>query len=161
MIESPWPQLPPPEVGSRTSTLWAAPADLADLTMLRRRLLATLADGLTPACGTHDDVERLLLTFEELASNALRHGLPPARVAITMTSTGWLLDVSDAAAERPPTPAVGRDPANGGLGLRLVARLCADHGWLVQDGRKHVWAQLVCEPDPPRTGEGRSAEDDN
>jgi len=160
MSEPLWPLLPPPEVGSETSTVWAGPADLADLTILRRRLRAALADGLAPASSDRDDVERLLLTFEELASNALRHGRPPARVAITMTGTGWLLDVSDAAAERPPTPAVGRDPANGGLGLRLVARLCPDHGWLVEDGRKHVWARLVCKPEVTRPQAGHPPDDD-
>jgi hypothetical protein len=40
--------------------------------------------------------------------------------------------------------AVGRDPAQGGLGLQLVDRLCDSHGWLVDAERKHVWAHLVC-----------------
>jgi hypothetical protein len=41
-----------------------------------------------------------------------------------------------------PVPAVGRDPAQGGLGLHLVARLSVAHGWYVDDGAKHVWACL-------------------
>jgi hypothetical protein len=41
-----------------------------------------------------------------------------------------------------PTPAVGRDPAKGGLGLYLVARLSVAHGWYVDEGCKHVWACL-------------------
>jgi hypothetical protein len=61
-------------------------------------------------------------------------------VHVTATERGWLIDVSDSAPERPPTPALGRDAADGGLGLYLVARLCAAHGWTVQHGRKHVWA---------------------
>src|SRR5829696_5359920 len=36
----------------------------------------------------------------------------------------------------------GRDPASGGLGLHLVARLSVAHGWYVDDGFKHVWACL-------------------
>jgi hypothetical protein len=41
-----------------------------------------------------------------------------------------------------PAPAVDRDPAHGGLGLHLVARLAVAHGWYVDDDRKHVWACL-------------------
>jgi hypothetical protein len=60
-------------------------------------------------------------------------------------SGGWLLDVSDRAPEIMPTPAVDRDPAQGGLGLHLVARLSVAHGWYVDGGRKHVWACLPTE----------------
>jgi hypothetical protein len=41
-----------------------------------------------------------------------------------------------------PTPAVDRDPANGGMGLHLVARLAVAHGWYVDGHCKHVWACL-------------------
>jgi hypothetical protein len=57
-------------------------------------------------------------------------------------SGGWLLDVSDRAPETMPAPAVDRDPAQGGLGLHMVARLSVAHGWYVDEGRKHVWACL-------------------
>jgi hypothetical protein len=50
--------------------------------------------------------------------------------------------VSDAAASSPPTPAIGRDPSEGGLGLYLIAELASDHGWYVRGGAKHVWALL-------------------
>jgi anti-sigma regulatory factor (Ser/Thr protein kinase) len=86
--------------------------------------------------------ERLVLAFDELASNALRHGLSPVVASVVAGSGGWLLDVSDRARDTMPTPAVGRDPAQGGLGLYLVARLSVAHGWYVDDGCKHVWACL-------------------
>jgi len=124
--------------------MWAGPATLADLATLRRRLRAAVTSGSAPTFSDDDDLERLLLAFEELASNALRHGRPPVRVAVTPTPTGWLLDVSDAATDRPPTPDLERDPAYGGLGLRLVARLAAAHGWQLDGERKRVWAQLIC-----------------
>src|SRR5204863_460928 len=66
--------------------------------------------------------ERLVLAFDELASNALRHGESPVVATVIAGSGGWLLDVSDRAPETMPIPAVGRDPAQGGLGLYLVAR---------------------------------------
>jgi hypothetical protein len=86
--------------------------------------------------------ERLVLAFDELASNALRHGESPVVATVVAGSGGWLLDVSDRAPEAMPAPAVDRDPAQGGLGLHLVARLSVAHGWYVDGLCKHVWACL-------------------
>jgi hypothetical protein len=49
-------------------------------------------------------------------------------------------------------PAVGRDAAQGGLGLYLVAQICGTHGWTVDGDRKHVWARI-----DHTHGEGRQA----
>jgi anti-sigma regulatory factor (Ser/Thr protein kinase) len=117
-------------------------ASRAELTAHRMQLSATLSDDARPAGADDGAVERLLLAFEELASNAFRHGRPPVRVAVTTTGNSWLLEVSDAAVDRPPTPAVGRDAALGGLGLYLVARICATHGWDVDGLRKVAWCRI-------------------
>jgi hypothetical protein len=61
-----------------------------------------------------------------------------------------LLDVSDGASDRPLELAIGRDAADGGLGLYLVAELCGPHGWTAVGGRKHVRARLDhTRTDPP------------
>ncbi|MGY1617454.1 ATP-binding protein [Geodermatophilus sp. SYSU D00691] len=112
----------------------------ADLTLARGRLHREVLRRPVPTGSAGVDVDRLLLTFEELASNGLRHGRPPVRVVVSQDDDGWLVDVTDAATDRTPTPAVGRDPAHGGLGLYLVARLSATHGWWAEGRRKHVWA---------------------
>jgi anti-sigma regulatory factor (Ser/Thr protein kinase) len=138
MSETLWAYRPPPLADPPTGRWEGAPATVAELTALRGRLHAALLDDGRSA----DDAERLLLAFEELASNGLRHGRPPVRVTVETTGTGWLLDVSDSAVDRPPTPAVGRDAAEGGLGLYLVARLCDAHGWATDRDRKHVWARI-------------------
>lgn len=133
-----WREVAPPDLPS--PFFGGAVATAADITLLRGRLHRdVLRRGLPPGAD-EDDVERLLLAFEELTSNGLRHGHSPVHVDVAQDDDCWLIDVTDAAPDRAPTPAVGRDPARGGLGLYLVARLSAAHGWFARPGRKHVWA---------------------
>ena len=138
-----WAHRPQPALGSGAVPLgswWLGAA--SDVTASRSRLREQVLARRRGGRGDDDALERLLLAFEELTSNGLRHGQPPVHVAVTATDRGWLIDVTDAATDRPPTPAVGRDAAEGGLGLYLVARLCSAYGWTVQQGRKHVWASI-------------------
>jgi anti-sigma regulatory factor (Ser/Thr protein kinase) len=137
-----WAQRPSPEPGPGPTIGHWVPTDPADLTADRRQLAAALHDGARPPGAEEGAVERLLLAYEELASNAVRHGRSPVEVTVTSNDTSWLLEVSDAAAEHPPSPAIGRDPAQGGLGLHLVARLCDAHGWATDGHRKTVWARI-------------------
>ncbi|TFV87120.1 ATP-binding protein [Blastococcus sp. CT_GayMR20] len=138
-----WSELRPPSPEAGAVVVWEGePSTPAEVTAGRRQLKRAVLQGQTPAGADEDDVERLLLAFEELASNGLRHGGAPVRAAVTRTADGWLIDVTDAVADRVPTPAVDRDPAHGGLGLYLVARLGAAHGWWRQPDHKHVWARI-------------------
>lgn len=144
MSEGLWQRRPLPASGSAGTGLgnWA-PTRPADVTAHRLELAAALHGGARPPGAEEGAVERLLLAYEELVSNALRHGRPPVRVTLTTADHYWLLDVSDAAVDLPPTPAVGRDAAEGGLGLYLVAQIAGAHGWSVEpDGSKHVWARI-------------------
>jgi hypothetical protein len=74
------------------------------------------------------------------------------RALVVAGTDGWLLDLSDEAPDRPPVPAVDRDPALGGMGLHLVAQLSTDYGWESRPGRKHVWAMLPNGLAPLETG---------
>ena len=85
---------------------------------------------------------QLVLALDEMASNALRHGGGGVRAAVGATPDAFLVEVTDQAVTSPPTPAVGRDPSEGGLGLYLIAEMASAHGWYVRDGAKHVWALL-------------------
>jgi anti-sigma regulatory factor (Ser/Thr protein kinase) len=139
-----WAQDPVPEVRGPVRTAWQWELSRpAELTAARVRLRADLAAGALPEGAEEDDVDRLLLAFEELASNGVRHSGAPVRVTVTGTAAGWLVDVSDTRPDQPPVPAVDRDPSLGGLGLHLIARLSARHGWAVVGRRKHVWACLT------------------
>jgi anti-sigma regulatory factor (Ser/Thr protein kinase) len=143
MSELPWRRQPLPQADPARSRVWqGSPTTPADLTALRGRLRAGVLSGEEPYGATEEDLERLLLIVEELGSNGLRHGRPPVEVTVTEIATGWLVQVCDRAVDRPPAPAVGRDAAHGGLGLYLVARLCAAHGWDVSGGLKYVWGRV-------------------
>ena len=138
-----WERVAPPDLRSRAGAVWGWEIHrAAELTRARQDLRSRLGARGLPDRARTEDVDRLLLMFEELASNGLRHGGAPIRVCVTATDDGWLVDVSDARPDAPPVPATDRDPARGGLGLHLVARLSARYGWTVVGARKHVWASL-------------------
>src|SRR4051812_48015670 len=142
MTEALWAPRPRPLLGPGAVTVGAwTPVTPIDLTIERLQLADALRDAPGPA-GSEEGAERLLLAFEELVSNGLRHGRAPVRAAVTAFDGCWLLEVSDAAADRPPIPAYGRDAAQGGLGLPLVARISAAHGWQIDGDRKNVWARV-------------------
>jgi anti-sigma regulatory factor (Ser/Thr protein kinase) len=129
-----WPSARPP----------AAPDHLAwdldsvtELPLVRAQVRAHLAG---PRQG--DLRDRLVLALDEMASNALRHGGGRVRVTVRPLTGAWLVEVRDGAPDTPPTPAVGRDPSEGGLGLYLIAELATDHGWYVTGETKYVWAVL-------------------
>ena len=143
MNQDSWAHRPPPSADAGTAPIWQGqPLTAAELSTGRAQLRTAVAGSAAAAALIDDDLDRLLLVFEELTSNGLRHGARPVEVTLTGTPGGWLLEVSDAAVDRPPVPSADRDPAYGGLGLHLVATLCPAHGWDVRDGRKVVWGCL-------------------
>jgi len=137
---------------------WELPT-VHDASRVRMDLRARLAHPSLAARSTEDAREGLLLTFEELASNALRHGGGAVEALIVAVPSGWLIVLSDEAPGSPPQPAVDRDPAFGGMGLPMVAQLSTEYGWATGPGRKHVWARLpsgleVAALPRPRTSSG-------
>jgi anti-sigma regulatory factor (Ser/Thr protein kinase) len=135
---SSWPSAHPPT--ARTVLSWEL-QDIAQLPGIRAELRrATATAGEKPIDAHLRD--ELILAFDEMASNALRHGGGEVQAAVRTTDVAYLIEVSDQAATAPPSPAVGRDPSEGGLGLYLIAELASAHGWYAHGGRKHVWALL-------------------
>ena len=129
-----WPSARPPAAPERYAWDLRTVAELPDVraelrTQLGAPHLADLRD-------------RLVLALDEMASNALRHGGGAVRASVRLLGDAWLIEVRDGAPGTPPSPAIDRDPSEGGLGLYLIAELATDHGWYVAAGAKHVWAVL-------------------
>ncbi len=140
---APWPSAAPPDAETREELAWDL-SDVGELPRVRsevRRLAMARAGDAGSDAGDLSD--QLILALDEMASNALRHGGGGGvRALLRSTAEAWLVDVTDCAYTRPPSPAVGRDPAEGGLGLYLIAELATAHGWYAEDGCKHVWALI-------------------
>ena len=134
-----WPSARPP---AATPVLSWDLDDIAQLPAVRAdvRRFATVREAGGPAAA--DLRDQLVLAFDEMASNALRHGGGRVHAAVHLTGDSYVIEMSDPATGTPPTPAVGRDPSEGGLGLYLIAELATAHGWYVGQGAKHVWALL-------------------
>ena len=133
-----WPSAAPPQAAPR---LYWELVEVSELPRVRAELRRHAMSGPGPAIDP-DLVDQLVLALDEMASNALRHGGGGVSAAVRATDDAYLIVVSDRAASSPPTPAVDRDPSEGGLGLYLIAELATGHGWYVHDGHKHVWALL-------------------
>ena len=135
-----WPSASPPP--AHPVFTWEL-HDLAQLPQLRHELRRHTEADIRPGDPAGIDLrDQLVLAFDEMASNALRHGQGDVQAALQLTEDSYLIEVSDQAAGAPPSPAVGRDPSEGGLGLYLIAELASRHGWYVHGGHKHVWALL-------------------
>ncbi len=131
-----WPSASPPPADPVLS--WRL-RDVAELPRVRSELRRHATTGGEIQADLRD---QLILAFDEMASNALRHGGGAVEAEVRLTDDAYLIEVSDQAAQAPPAPAVGRDPSEGGLGLYLIAEMATAHGWYVSSGHKHVWALL-------------------
>ncbi|KGM02616.1 hypothetical protein Q760_12475 [Cellulomonas cellasea DSM 20118] len=108
-------------------------------------------DALTTlGTGVPDQVaDQIVLVTSELATNALRHGIPPAVVNLGVDGTALLLDVADHHPGRAPVLAGERAVGAGGFGLMITQRLAADVGWYTTRTAKHVWATFRTMPPVP------------
>ena len=134
-----WPSACPPT--GAPALAWEL-TDIAQLPAVRAELRRHAHVAAAPGQVAADLRDQLILAFDEMASNALRHSGGLVQAAVRTTKDSFLIEVSDQSPDAPPAPAVGRDPSEGGLGLYLIAEMATAHGWCVRDGAKHVWALL-------------------
>ncbi len=114
----------------------------AQLSALRADLQRELSAGPGPLQELHTVARDMVLVASELATNALRHGIPPTVVELLRERDTYLLDVADHDLSTQPHLAGTRAPGNGGFGLQIARRLALDVGWYTTDVTKHVWARF-------------------
>lgn len=131
----------PPE-GAEVVRTWVLDAS-EHLTTLRGELRQELAHGLEPQPELNRVAHAMVLVASELATNALRHGIPPTVVRLLRLGPTLLLDVADHDLSTEPYVAQDRAPGHGGFGLQIARRLAVDVGWYASDTTKHVWAQFA------------------
>lgn len=130
---------PPPAAEELRRWVISSPSELQ---VLRAQLHATLL-GHEPGDGDRlaDVPERMLLVVTELATNAMKHGLPPTEIRLLRSETQFMLDVADRDLDR--VPEVNDDAENrgiGGRGLMIARSLSLDVGWYATEDAKHIWA---------------------
>lgn len=111
-----------------------------ELSVLRAALRHQLAEGAEPEPELDPVAHDMVLVASELATNALRHGIPPTIVRLLRADDTYLLDVADHDLSSTPYVAGERPPGQGGYGLQIARRIAVDVGWYRIDVTKHVWA---------------------
>ena len=96
----------------------------------------------SPEVDLDDVFDRMAVVATELATNALRHGLPPTVVRLLREDDHLILDVADHDLQAQPRLDVDRPLGAGGLGLQLTKTFAIDVGWYITDVTKHVWASF-------------------
>ena len=110
---------------------------------LRASLHRAIADGAVSEPDRLDDVfDRMAVVATELATNALRHGLPPTLVRLLREGDHLILDVADHDLDAAPQLVEDRPLGAGGLGLHLTQTFAVDIGWYTTGTTKHVWASF-------------------
>lgn len=110
----------------------------ADLVAAVREFAPDLDDALDGGLG--DVPDRMILVATELATNALKHGLPPTTVRLLRTDAEFVLDVADRDLTQFPELADTRPINAGGRGLHLATVFSLEVGWYATAEAKHIWA---------------------
>lgn len=108
-----------------------------------RGLRASLRETIESHSAEIDDLfDKMAVVATELATNALRHGLPPTEVRLLRADDHLILDVADHDLGSLPELDEDRPLGAGGLGLQLTKTFAIDVGWYATSATKHVWASF-------------------
>jgi anti-sigma regulatory factor (Ser/Thr protein kinase) len=114
--------------------------DFPELKSLRAALREKIVR--EPSVELGDLFDRMAVVATELATNALRHGLPPTVVRLLRDENRLILDVADHDLDAAPRVDADRPLGDGGLGMQLAQTFAIDLGWYATDATKHVWASF-------------------
>lgn len=114
--------------------------DTTQISGLRAEIQRAVALGADPQPVLGRVARDMVLVASELATNALRHGIPPTIVRLLREDGTFLLDVADHDLGSTPYVAGERPAGHGGFGLQIARRLALDVGWYSSERTKHVWA---------------------
>ncbi|MFC7547378.1 ATP-binding protein [Plantactinospora sp. GCM10030261] len=90
-----------------------------------------------------DEIPELVaLVASELATNALRHGIPPTIVRLLADDDHFYLVVADHDLTSVPELADTRPLGAGGRGLQLAQSFSLDVGWYATEHTKNIWASF-------------------
>lgn len=131
---------PPPQATELQRWTLASPADLRALRSSLHQALtgADLLDGQQL-----DEIpELVVLVATELATNALRHGIPPTTVRLLTAVDFFILDVADHDVSTLPELEDARPLDDGGRGLQIAQALSLDVGWYATEDTKNIWASF-------------------
>lgn len=114
-----------------------------ELRELRAALQREVTDNPTLVADDLADVlDRIVLVATELATNAIRHGLPPTEIRLLHDDEQLILDVADHDLTSAPEVAGSRLLDEGGRGLLLARSFSFDVGWYSTHESKHIWASF-------------------
>jgi anti-sigma regulatory factor (Ser/Thr protein kinase) len=119
---------------SRAVTLSAIPSSVTEARVFTRRSLA----------GWHltDLTESVLVSVNELVTNAVLHGREPITLSLESHGNDLLVEVQDCSPQLPSIAPPSRT-RTGGRGLRIVAALSGKWGMRrLPGGGKAVWAEF-------------------
>lgn len=136
----------PPPLDARLLHTWRLDTS-GELRTLRASLQQALADeGGTSEADLGDIPERMMLVATELATNAIKHGIPPTEVRLTRTDHHFVLDVADHDLTTFPELNDVRPVGAGGRGLMLAKAFAVEVGWYATETTKHIWASFPIAP---------------
>ncbi|MCO8277728.1 ATP-binding protein [Actinoplanes sp. TRM 88003] len=129
---------PPPEATELHVWVLNTSTELVHLRAAMRKELA--GQGLTPDEDELQIVDSMVLVATELATNAIKHGIPPTEVRLLRTEEHFVLDVADRDLSTVPELAHTRPLNAGGRGLLLAMNMSLKVGWYAAHDTKHIWA---------------------
>ncbi|SBT54247.1 ATP-binding protein [Micromonospora narathiwatensis] len=131
---------PPPQATALERWDLGTPAELRDLRASLRQALTR--HGLVQGEDLDEVPHLVVLVATELASNALRHGLPPTTVTLLTADGCFILDVADHDLSTIPELDDTNPLDSGGRGLMLAQSVSLAVGWYATGDTKNIWASF-------------------